>query len=133
MEINEIMNRHVVCLPSNSLLTDATDLMHRHNIRHIPVLDDGEAIGMVSDRDLRAYLGEVYRSATSLNPRQNLTLRDVMQSNPIAVDPSTDIADVIDTMLENKIGAVVVADSVGNLRGIVSYEDILRYVRDEFG
>ena len=131
MEINEIMNRHVVCLPSHSPVTDATDLMHRHNIRHIPVLDDGEAIGIVSDRDLRAYIGEIYRSATALQPRQTLTLRDVMQSNPIAVDPSADIAEVIDTMLDNKIGAVVVADSVGNLRGIVSYEDILKYVRDE--
>lgn len=105
--------------------------MHRHNVRHIPVLDDGQAIGIVSDRDLRAYLGDLYRSATTVNPRQILTLREVMQSSPISVDPSTDITDVIDTMLENKIGAVVVADSLGNLRGIVSYEDILRYVRDE--
>ncbi len=125
------MNRHVVCLPSSSPLSDATDVMHRHNVRHIPVLDDGQAVGIVSDRDLRAYLGEIYRSATSLNPRQNLTLGEVMQSSPISVDPSTDITDVIDAMLENKIGAVVVADTLGNLRGIVSYEDILRYVRDE--
>jgi len=39
---------------------------------------------------------------------------------------------VIDLMLENKIGAVVVSDSRGRIQGIVSYEDLLKLLRDEY-
>jgi CBS domain-containing protein len=53
-----------------------------------------------------------------------------MQSKPVAVEPESDLGEVIECILDFKIGAVVVADTEGRLCGIISYEDILRAARE---
>ena len=53
-------------------------------------------------------------------------------AKPLTIDPGTAVSDAIDIMLEQKIGALIVADTLNQLKGIVSYEDILRSVRDEY-
>jgi acetoin utilization protein AcuB len=109
--------------------------MHEKNIRHLPVVAHNEVVGLLSDRDLRSYLQEVYRSSQETKEgirRKSLVISDVMYVKPITIDPGTDLSDAIDLMLENKIGALVVTDTLNQLRGIVSYEDILRNVRDVY-
>jgi acetoin utilization protein AcuB len=134
MEVNEIMQHAVTCLDSRSSILDASDLMERESIRHIPVTERGQVVGIVSDRDLRPYMPEQFLSqgqseAEHLHKQQ--TLKSVMQSKPIAVDPSTELDEAIDILLENKIGALLVVDSNEQLRGIITYEDVLRFTRDQ--
>ena len=133
MEAHEIMQRQVQCLDSHSSILDASDLMLSNSIRHVPVMERGEVVGIISDRDVRSYLPEtsLSREESALERRnKELTLRSVMQSQPFTIDPSAELDEVIDTLLENKVGAVLVVDTGGTLRGIVSYEDILRWARD---
>lgn len=133
MEAHEIMQRQVQCLDSHSSILDASDLMLSNSIRHVPVMERGEVVGIISDRDVRSYLPEtsLSREESALERRnKELTLRSVMQSQPLTIDPSAELEEVIDTLLENKVGAVLVVDTGGTLRGIVSYEDILRWARD---
>jgi len=134
MEAHEIMQRRVECLDSHSSILDANDLMLSRSIRHIPVLERGEVVGIVSDRDVRSYLPETALSLEESAPerrRKTLTLRSVMQTQPLTIDPSTELDEVIDTLLENKVGALLVVDTGGTLRGILSYEDILRWAREK--
>lgn len=134
MEAHEIMQRQVTCLDSHSSILDANDLMLSNSIRHIPVMERGEVVGIVSDRDVRSYLPETALSLeeSALERRRKaLTLRNVMQTQPLTIDPSTELDEVIDTLLENKVGALLVVDTGGTLRGIVSYEDILRWAREK--
>lgn len=135
MEVSEIMERKVLSLPPGATLLEAAELMHEKNIRHIPVVAHNEVVGLLSERDLRSYLEEVYRSSQETKEgirRKSLTIADVMHAKPITVDPSLDVAEAIDLMLENKVGALIVADSLNQLRGIVSYEDVLRNLRDVY-
>jgi len=135
MEINEIMQRDVAALDPSSSLLDAVDLMHERGVRHVPLIKAGEVVGIVSDRDVRCYMSDIFeqlQEKTAGAYKKSLLLSQVMQSKPIAVDPSADVLDVIDVMLENKVGAVVVSDSRGRIQGIVSYEDLLRLLRDEY-
>lgn len=134
MEVNEIMQTDVAVLEPNASLSEASDLMHDKDIRHVPVIEGGQVIGIVSDRDLRLYLADLFRSEPETTPdlaRKSLTLRQIMQAKPITVDASADVRDVIDMLLEYKIGAVIVTDPEGHLQGIVSYEDVLRGLREQ--
>ena len=134
MEAHEIMQRRVTCLDSHSSILDANDLMLSNSIRHIPVMERGEVVGIVSDRDVRSYLPETALSlgeSTSERRRKETTLRNVMQTQPLTIDPSTELDEVIDALLDNKVGALLVVDSEGTLRGIISYEDILRWAREK--
>ena len=129
MEASELMEKKVVSLGTNSSLMDAASVMHEHNIRHLPVVEHNEVIGILSERDLRGFLEELYESregTADTTRRKSMSIAEVMQTKPLTVDPTADIVDVIDLMIENKVGAIVVADELGQLRGIISYEDILR-------
>jgi acetoin utilization protein AcuB len=127
------MHRDVAVLDPNASLREASDIMHDRDVRHLPVIDAGQVVGIVSDRDLRCYLSELFVSQPETVPtqaRKTLTVRQIMQAKPVTVDPTSDIQDVIECMLDFKIGAVVVTDTEGHLRGIISYEDVLRAARD---
>jgi acetoin utilization protein AcuB len=133
MEAAEIMQKKVVSMGAASSLLDAASIMHEKNIRHLPIVEHNEIVGILSERDLRGFLEEIYESTQETSDglrRKNIPIREVMQNKPLAVDPSADIGEVIDLMIDKKVGAVVVADELGQLRGIISYEDILKLARE---
>jgi acetoin utilization protein AcuB len=133
MEVNEIMHTDVAVLTPQASLKDVADLMRDRDIRHVPIVEGGRVVGIVSDRDIRLYISDLFESQGETNfeaNRKALSIRNVMQSKPVQVDPSADVSEVVDLLLEYRIGAVLVADTQGMLRGIVSYEDILRAYRD---
>ena len=133
MEAAEIMEKKVVSLGPSSSLMDAASIMHEHNIRHLPVVEHNEVVGILSERDLRGFLEELYESTQETSDgfrRKNISIREVMQNKPLTVDPSADLVEVIDLMIENKVGAMIVSDELGQLRGIISYEDILKIARE---
>lgn len=57
--VSELMSKNLVsCPPSDSLLTAITDMLH-HGFRHLPIVEDGALLGMVSIRDLlSAWIGK---------------------------------------------------------------------------
>ena len=135
MEAAEIMEKKVFSLGPGSSLLDAASLMHEHNVRHLPVVEHNEVVGILSERDLRGFLEELYESTQETSDgfrRKNISIREVMQNKPLTVDPSADLVDVIDLMIENKVSAMIVSDELGQLRGIISYEDILKLAREQF-
>lgn len=133
MEVNEIMHTDLAVLTPQASLKDVADLMKDRDIRHVPIVEGGRVVGIISDRDIRLYIADLFESQGETNreaSRKTLTIRNVMQSKPVQVDPSADVSEVVDLLLEYRIGAVLVSDTQGALRGIVSYEDILRAYRD---
>lgn len=133
MEVNEIMHTDVAVLTPQASLRDVADLMRDRDIRHVPIVESGKVVGIVSDRDIRLYVADLFQSQGEPPleaSRKALTLRNIMQSKPVQVDPSADVDEVVDLLLEYRIGAVLVSDTQGTLRGIVSYEDVLRAYRD---
>ncbi|MFN4895276.1 MAG: CBS domain-containing protein [Pseudomonadota bacterium] len=133
MEVSEIMHQQVEVIGPQASLRDASDLMHDRDIRHLPVVEAGQVIGIISDRDLRCYLSDMFLlqpETTPASARKTITVRQVMQTKPVTLDPESDIQEAIDCMLEFKIGAVLVTDTEGRLQGVVSYEDVIRAARD---
>jgi acetoin utilization protein AcuB len=109
----DLMTEKPVTIPVTSTAGQAMRLLESLDIRHLPVLDAGELVGMISDRDLRGVATEE-------------RIAELMAADVISVDTEADVAEVVDLMVEFKIGAVPVVDGDGFLAGIVSYIDVLR-------
>ena len=130
---NESENQNVWRRANIATVDEACDLMFERDIRHIPIVKDGTVVGIISDRDIRCYLAELFRDTlqgSETEEKKGTPLRDIMQAKPISVLPDADMQDVIESLLEWKVGAVLVCEPQDKLRGIVSYEDILEVVRD---
>jgi CBS domain-containing protein len=98
------------------------------DIRHLPVVNEGELVGIVSDRDLRSVqASSLQGNDEAAQDLLELPISAVMCGNVISVDPETDLSEVVSLMLEHRVGAIpVVSADTSALVGIVSYVDVLR-------
>jgi acetoin utilization protein AcuB len=113
-------------LTPEATLSDVWELMRERRIRHVPVVEDGVLVGMLSDRDV------LFAAAESRIDRRGSVV-GVMTSDVLAVEPDTELSEVISVMLEGQVGAVpVVRAGTREVVGIVSYVDVLRAAQDLF-
>jgi acetoin utilization protein AcuB len=137
MKAEEIMTEDPITVGTTARARDAVQILQTLEIRHLPVVSqDQTLIGMVSDRDLRnarvPYTIADVRGAPS-GTELDTPITDIMSTDIVAVGPEADVVEIIDLMLDNKVGALpVVEDATGDLLGIVSYVDVLRHLRREF-
>jgi acetoin utilization protein AcuB len=132
---HDLMTEDPVTVKMTSTVGEAVRLLETLHVRHLPVVDDdGTLVGMLSDRDLRglsypAVFGDEYLGAiqTALDAR----IVSIMSSDVVSVELEADAVEIVDTMLEQNVGAVPVVDRDGTLVGIVSYVDVLRNVAAE--
>jgi len=130
MIARELMTPDPLTVTPQASVAEVWDLMREADVRHIPVVQADVLVGMVSDRDLaRVDIARLLRVEGADALREELTtpIAKVMSSNVIAVEPEAEIGDVIDLLLEHKIGAVpVVQEETREVLGIISYVDVLR-------
>lgn len=131
MVVNEVMTQNPEYIETRSTLRDAIGKLRELNVRHLPVVHDGELVGIVSDRDLVALTrGLDLLAPVEMEAVLDRPMADLMQGDVITVDEDTEVSEVIDTMIDQRIGALPVLDAhTGRLCGIVSYIDILRLAR----
>lgn len=111
-------------------IRDALDALESMQIRHLPVVDDeGNLVGMLSDRDLGPLLRTSVEGAEAerlIVPLSTRKVSDFMSADVVSVSVDAEVTAIIETMLEERIGAVPVVDGEGGVVGIISYVDLLR-------
>jgi CBS domain-containing protein len=125
--VTEIMTGSPVTLKPEDTLDLANDVISLGRIRHIPVVEDGRLVGLLSERDLMgaAVFGLKQKSKSSL--LKSFLIKDVMKKKVITVMPDTPIKEAAHLMADKKIGCVPVVTD-GRVVGLVTTTDILRYV-----
>jgi acetoin utilization protein AcuB len=100
-------------------LASAAELMHKHHVRHLPVLDGGTLVGVVSDRDLR-----LVESIRGTDPKTTM-VEEAMTQDPFFVLADAPLRDVATQMVEHKYGSAIVTER-GHVVGIFTTIDALR-------
>lgn len=128
--VREIMTGSPVTLKPEDTLDLANNVISLGRIRHIPVVEDGRLVGLLSERDL---MGAATTEIFGLKQKRKSALlktvliKDVMKKRVITVKPDTPIKDAAQLMADKKVGCVPVVIT-GALVGLVTTTDILRYV-----
>jgi len=104
-------------------LRDAHALMTEHRIRHLPVLDDGRLVGVVTDRDLRLLEATASLDARTTHVDQAMTERPFIVTGDVALD------EVVTIMSEHKYGSVIVMGRDG-VEGIFTAVDACRVLAE---
>ena len=116
----DVMTENPRTILETDSVSDALEVLATLDIRHLPVVDDSDTlVGMISDRDL----GPLMRNYDEASGRK---ISEYMSADVVSVDEDADLREVIETLLEQRIGAVPVIDGDGKLTGIISYVDLLR-------
>jgi acetoin utilization protein AcuB len=112
-------------------LAEARQVMDQHEVRHLPVTDGHELVGIVTDRDLRSALAV----PMSRKIASNLTVKDLYIADAYVVDLEEPIETVLLTMAERQIGSALVTRR-GRLAGVFTAVDACRsfgeYIQETF-
>ena len=120
MLVRDIMKSPAIAISPGTTLQDAYRTMQLKGIRHLPVTEGQELVGVITDRDLRLATSALAPSPFSAGA----LVSDVMTKRPLTVDPADPVEDAARTMRGRKIGCLPVTDD-GRLIGIVTGLDLL--------
>jgi acetoin utilization protein AcuB len=116
MQVKNQMSRKVVTIPPNTSILRAIEIMRDKSIRHLPVVEEGELVGLVTEGDLR--------QASLLSLVDKVSIDDVMIKKPVTVSPEASIEEAARLVYRHRIGGLPVV--VGRkLVGILTIVDIL--------
>jgi acetoin utilization protein AcuB len=116
--VERYMSAAPVTIAPERTLAAAHRLMREHGIRHLPVVDGGRLVGLLSQRDL--YLLE---TLASVDPAAE-TVGEAMSAEPYAVGPDAPLERVAATMAKRRIGSAVVLEH-GAVVGLFTTTDAL--------
>ena len=123
----DIMHRPVISITSTILIDEAWSLFARHRIHHLPVIDVGHLVGIVSDRDLlRASLNRGEQAT-------QLRIADIMNQPVITAAPDTEIRLLAEVMVRQRIGVLPVVMEITEQEtvvGVITRSDLLRLMVD---
>ena len=122
--VRDWMAREVVTVETGTTAAEALALCRKHGIRHLPVLEGGWLIGVISDRDLRSAtpaLGDPSRAEAL----ERIQVGDEMLRDVVTARPEDPVEDAAAAMYKGKIGCLPVVDG-DDLVGIVTSSDVMR-------
>lgn len=123
------MSQNVIFLDVKDTIKKANELLLENRIRSLPVTDNGDLVGIISDRDLKKASvsddsGLDRHELIYLNTR--IKVSEIMTPNPITVSPLLTVDEVVELMYVKKISGLPVIDEKGSLVGMITQGDIFR-------
>lgn len=113
-EADRLVTRDVVTASPDDTVDDAVGIMERENVSGLPVVDDGELVGIVSNRDLRP-----------VQHRTDASVEGIMTRDVVTVSEGFEAEEALELMHENRVERLPVVED-GEVRGIVTMDSILR-------
>jgi acetoin utilization protein AcuB len=125
MLVKDVMHSNVVTVTPRATIAEAFQLTRARGIRHLPVLEEGALVGIVSDRDLkRAIPPTATRLSVPAPQLATATVEQVMTRAVITTGPTFSVEEAGRVMVSQKISALPVTEG-GRLVGIVTETDII--------
>ncbi len=125
MLVGRRMTKDPKTVPPDATLSAAADLMRRHGINHLPVVEGGKLVGIVSDTDLRnaSLTSDHLPAAGGVSPSEQ-RVRDVMRTEVWSVTPEDSVEDALLMIARRRFGSLPVL-SGDRLVGIITKIDLL--------
>lgn len=147
MYISDIMTKEVISIRENDTVEMCADLLIRHSLSGLPVVDEiGKVKGIVTEGDLirRAsqvkgpaalevlggifYLESPKEFSRQIKKTMGSTAKDIMTEDVFTIDSDKKVEEAASILVEKRVKRLPVTDREGNLIGIISRRDILKYL-----
>jgi CBS domain-containing protein len=126
MKVREIMSCHGRPISSSAMLREASDRMRRLDVSALPVIENHQIVGVITDRDLA-----VKAAAAGLDPTTT-PIREVMTTDVACCSEADDVEEAARTMDNHQVRRLVVLGPDHQAIGIVSVGDLALKTGDEY-
>jgi CBS domain-containing protein len=115
MQVRDVMSTNVQSCSNQDSLSTVASRMQNSNIGALPVVENNQIVGMVTDRDM------VIRGLT--NGNTNDSIQNVMSNHIITISPTASLEEASQLMSQHQVRRLPVVEN-GNLVGMVSLGDL---------
>jgi acetoin utilization protein AcuB len=116
MKVKKRMAKKVVIIRKDATVSDAINLMKKHSIRHLPVIEEGALVGWVTEGDIRqAYLASLI---------EQVSIGDIMIKDPLTISPEANLEEAAELLFRHGIGGLPVVDN-NKVVGVITVADIM--------
>jgi CBS domain-containing protein len=131
--ITKVMSANVITVHRGQPLSEVWDILRENKIHHVPVVDGAKPVGIISATDILRLVydfdGTDDRMLRTMLDHQ-FTIDDAMSTALVTANVNSTLHHAADLMSDGSIHSVLVLDDQGELAGIVTSTDIIRFVRD---
>jgi CBS domain-containing protein len=124
MKVRDVMTSDVTTAGADTTLEEIATMMKSEDTGAIPVVEEQELLGLITDRDI------VIRCVAEGRDPSEVTAEDILTENLEVVDPETDVQEALDLMGRHQIRRLPVVEN-GELVGMVSIGDLAVKQGDE--
>ena len=126
MKVRDVMVRDVIAIDPSASLAEAAQLMRQANVGILPVVEEGQVCGVITDRDL------VVRALAVGADLASTPVGECATGDPVVAHPDWNLDQAMDTMARAQIGRLPVIDDDNELAGIVTLGSLaLRAKKDK--
>lgn len=133
--VSVIMTASVITVDKNDHdLRDLKEVFRKEKIRHIPVMEGDNLVGIVSKNDLnRLSFGSLFDNQGNADEAvlDMLSIDQIMSENPKSVTPETTIKEVAEIFASEQFHSLPVAEN-GTIKGIVTSTDVIKYLLEQY-
>lgn len=136
MNVEHFMTQEVITVTKDTRVTDAVDIMERNNFHRLPVVENNQYIGLVTDEEVAENSPS---SVTSLSIYEmnylfdKMTVGEIMTKQTVTVSPETLLEETATIMNDQNVTVLPVLDDSNHAVGILTYKDIFKALIDLSG
>lgn len=123
--VRDAMTSNPRSIEPSTMVADAAKLMKAEDVGSLPIVDGGQLVGMVTDRDI------VIRVVAEGKDPQSLTVGEIASRDLVTVDPEQDLDEALRLMAQHQVRRLPVAEEDGRLVGILAQADVAREGNDK--
>lgn len=130
VSITEIMSKNPITIASSESLYEVENLLNKHSIRHLPVVDNDHLIGVINRSDLlRISVSDLNEAEDGVESVifNNYSISQVMTKMPVFIDVNYTIKEAAKLLSQQSFHSLPVVDQ-GKLVGIVTSTDLIKYL-----
>ena len=124
MKVREIMSNRVLSLRHNDTVSQAAQMLSNHNVGSLPVVTDGELVGIITDRDI------VLRCVAGRSDATQMRVGEIMSTRVVTVSPEDSVKRAMDVMAAHQVRRLPVTEG-RRVVGMLSLAGIARAASSE--
>lgn len=114
------MTRDLITLGPENTLGEARDILISKHIHHIPIVEGRKLVGMITSWDM-------FKLGLSAEDFKGMKIKEVMTTKVATLDPEQHLGAVAEVLTKHLFHAVPIVNDLGELEGIVTSTDLIRY------
>jgi CBS domain-containing membrane protein len=134
--ISSIMSTDPITVERSQPLSEVWDVLELNKFHHVPVVDGAKLVGIISSADILRLVYDVDREDSRMLRTMldyQFTIDDAMTAELVTLPTGATVHDAAELLSDGAIHSVLVVDGSGDLAGIVTSTDLIRYLRDQTG